>query len=197
VSRLEPLDLAEIPGLEEIDAFYNRIFGFVPNGLRIMGRRPAIVEGFLHLRRVVVDPATSEVDPEFKDLIGHISSKAGGCRYCQAHTIFSADRADQSAERLAAIWEYASSDLFSDAEKAALDFALAASGAPNTVTDEQFAELQTHWDDGQIVEILAVIALYGFLNRWNDTLATQLETPSRAAAEKIVGPQGWQVEKHA
>ncbi|MDX2466121.1 MAG: carboxymuconolactone decarboxylase family protein, partial [Acidimicrobiia bacterium] len=75
--------------------------------------------------------------------------------------------------------------------------ALAASGVPNTVTDEQFVEMQSHWDDGQIVEILAVIALYGFLNRWNDTLATQLETPSRTAAEKIVGPQGWQVDKHA
>jgi alkylhydroperoxidase family enzyme len=59
-------------------------------------------------------------------------------------------------------------------EKAAMDFASAAASVPNAVTDELIVQLRQHWDDGQIVEIMAVIALFGFLNRWNDSMATPL-----------------------
>ena len=196
-SRLEPLDLSEIPGLEDIGRFYDGMFGFVPNGLRIMARRPDIVAGYIALRRAVVDPATSEVPPGLKELIGNIASKASGCRYCQAHTISAADRAGANAARLAALWDYQTSDLFSEAECAALDFAAAAASIPNGVTDEVFDRLEEHWDEGQIVEILAVVALYGFLNRWNDSLATELESPSFEAADRLLGSAGWEAGKHA
>ncbi|MCJ7779432.1 MAG: carboxymuconolactone decarboxylase family protein, partial [Acidimicrobiia bacterium] len=88
MSRLEPISLGEIPELEGVEQMYETVFGFVPNGVRIMARRPGIVEGFLHLRRAVFDPATSEVPPELKGLVGHIASKMAGCRYCQAHAIY-------------------------------------------------------------------------------------------------------------
>jgi hypothetical protein len=45
---------------------------------------------------------------------------------------------------------------------------------PNAVTDAHFAELKKHYTDAQIVEIVAVISLFGFLNRFNDTTATEL-----------------------
>ena len=56
--------------------------------------------------------------------------------------------------------------------------------------------LGEYWDDGQIVEILAVVALYGFLNRWNDSLATTLEEPSQTVTEEVLGAEGWEVGKH-
>ena len=56
--------------------------------------------------------------------------------------------------------------------------------------------MSEYWDDGQIVEILAVVALYGFLNRWNDSLATTLEEPSQTVTEEVLGPKGWDVGKH-
>ena len=57
---------------------------------------------------------------------------------------------------------------------ATLDFAVAAASVPNAVTDDMFVVLRKHWTEEQIVEIVGVIALFGFLNRWNDTLATPL-----------------------
>lgn len=196
MSRLEPLSLGSIPELQELGSFYEDVFGFVPNGARIMARRPEIVQGYLALRKAVMDPSAGTVPAELKGLIGHIASRASGCRYCQAHTIFSADGSETAAARVRAVWDYRSSDLFTGAERAALDFALGAASVPNAVTDEQFAELRQYWDDGQIVEILGVIALYGFLNRWNDSLATQLEEPSREVAERLLGPSGWTAGKH-
>src|SRR5665811_187136 len=73
MSRLENTSLDGIPELEGVEQMYETVFGFVPNGVRIMARRPGIVQGFLHLRRSVFDPATSEVPLELKSLVGHMA----------------------------------------------------------------------------------------------------------------------------
>jgi alkylhydroperoxidase family enzyme len=70
------------------------------------------------------------------------------------------------------MWGYQNSELFDDAERAALDLAFAAGIAPNAVEPENFEELRKHFSNTQIIKILAVIAIGGFLNRWNDTIAT-------------------------
>ena len=74
--------------------------------------------------------------------------------------------------------------------------AVAAAASPNGVTAEDFVRMSEYWAEGQVVEILAVVALYGFLNRWNDSLATTLEEPSQTVTEEILGSKGWDVGKH-
>lgn len=196
MARLEPLSLDQVEGLEEVEGTYQRTLGFVPNGLRIMARRPEIVQGFIALRRAVLDPASGTVPAELKNLVCHIASLTHGCRYCQAHALQGAGRAGAEQARLEAIWEYQTSDLFSEAERAALDFAVHAASVPNAVTDADFERMGEHWDEGQIVEILAAVSLYGFLNRFNDSLATPLEEGSANFAEEALGAQGWTRGKH-
>ena len=65
------------------------------------------------------------------------------------------------------------------------------------MTDEHFAELKRHFDEGQIVELIATVALFGYLNRWNDTMATNLEDRPRRVAERAIGAVGWAPGKHA
>ena len=197
MARLEPLALDQVDGLEEVEQTYQRTLGFVPNGLCIMARRPEIVKGFIALRRAVLDPASGTVPAELKNLCAHLASRTHGCRYCQAHSIQGASRAGAEQARLAAVWDFAESDLFSQAEKVALDFAVKAASVPNGVGDEDVVRMREHWDEGQIVEILAAISLYGFLNRFNDSLATPLEEGSAAFAEETLGAQGWTRGKHA
>jgi AhpD family alkylhydroperoxidase len=147
------------------------------------------------LAAVQADPA-GEVDRGFKRLVAHVTSRAAGCRYCMAHTAGGALRFGVEDAKLAAVWEYRTSPLFSEAERVALDFALAAAAVPNDVTDELFAELRRHWSEGQVVEIVAVIAAFGFLNRWNDTMATPLEDEPLAVGEKYLARGGWHAGKH-
>ena len=64
------------------------------------------------------------------------------------------------------------------------------------MTDAQFAQLQQHWSDGEITEILGVVAMFAFLNRWNDTMGTPLEEAPAAVAAKAIGGQGWSAGKH-
>lgn len=99
-------------------------------------------------------------------------------------------------DKFEAVWDYRASPLFTAAERVAIEFTVAASSQPNDVTDELFARLRQHWTEGQIVEIVGVIALFGFLNRWNDTMATPLEEEPTRVGEKHLAKRGWSVGKH-
>src|SRR5688500_3572747 len=122
-----------------------------------MQRKPKMVKAFAQMAAAVWDP-DSNVDRGFKRLVAHVASRAAGCRYCMAHTICGAAHLGIEETKLAAIWDYQSSPLYTEAERAALNFAFAASVVPNAVTDESFAELRKHWDEEQIVEIVGTIA---------------------------------------
>ncbi|MEO7242258.1 MAG: carboxymuconolactone decarboxylase family protein [Variovorax sp.] len=193
--RLAPLPMSATPQLKPHFDFFLSTLGFTPNSVLTMQRKPKMVQAFAQLNGAVMDPE-GEVDLGFRRLVGHLASKASGCLYCQAHTLLGAANFGVSEEKLADIWNYADSPHYSEKERLALDFALAAGSQPNGVTDEQFAQLQSHWSDNQIVEILGVVALFGFLNRWNDSMATALEPVPMAMADQTVGAAGWTPGKH-
>ena len=199
MTRIKPLSVEEavaaVPILQERLPMLERHYGVVPNNLRTMARRPHIVAGLFALSDAVMGPGGT-VPLEVKQLVAHIASKTAGSRYCQAHTIYGIRRTDIDEARLASLWDYGSSPLFTAAEKAAMDFASAAASVPNAVTDNLMEQLRQHWDDGQVVEIMGVIALFGFLNRWNDTLATTLEDSPLAFAESHLAPKGWVGDRH-
>jgi alkylhydroperoxidase family enzyme len=113
-----------------------------------------------------------------------------------AHTAGGSLRFGVDEKKLAAIWEYRTSPLYTEGERIALDFAIAAASQPNAVTDEIFEKMKRHWNENQIVEIAATVALFGFLNRWNDTMATPLEEEPIEAGEKFLASHGWSVGRH-
>jgi uncharacterized peroxidase-related enzyme len=195
MSRLQPLPPETTPELKSHFDFFLSTLGFTPNSVLTMQRKPKLVRAFAELNAAVMDPA-GEVDLGFRRLVGHVASKAAGCLYCQAHTLLGSHNFGVSDAKLADVWNYAASPLYTPRERVALDFALAAAAQPNAVTDQQFAELQRHWSDGEIVELLGVVAMFGFLNRWNDTMATPLEAVPLAVAVKAAGGKGWSAGKH-
>jgi uncharacterized peroxidase-related enzyme len=193
--RLEPLDRAAIPEIVAALKPVEAILGFIPNSTLIMARHPALLAGFQQMAAAALAPGN--VAGDLKIMVGHIASRSAGCRYCIAHTGHIAERRGVSAEKLDALWSYESSPLFTPAERAALHFAQGAAAVPNAVTDADFDAMKRHFTDDQIVELLGVVALYGFLNRWNDSLATELEGQPRAFAEAHFADKGWSVGKHA
>jgi uncharacterized peroxidase-related enzyme len=193
--RLVPLPVDHSPELKESFDAVAKNLGFVPNSVLIMQRKPKIVKAFAQMAAGVWDPE-SKVDRGFKRLVAHVASRAAGCQYCMAHTVGGAARLGVEESKLAAIWEYQSSPLYTAAERVALDFAFAAGVVPNAVTEDSFAELRRYWSEEQIVEIVATIAMFGFLNRWNDTMGTPLEDEPMAAGEKFLAKGGWTPGKH-
>ena len=170
--------------------------GFSSNSLKVMAHRPAVLAGFLGLAGAVLGP-DAKLDTGLRQLIAYASSLAVGCQYCQAHTTHIAANAGVAKAKLAVAWDYERSDLFTDAERAAMAFAQSASAVPNTVSDDDFEALKKHYSTEEIVEILAVVSLFGFLNRWNDSLSTTLEEHPADFAANTLAAGGWSVGKHA
>ena len=193
---VHPLDKNANPELKEMAEFYEETLGFTPNSLFTMMHRPRISEAFLEMNRAVMENK-GRVTSALKRLIAYLSSMTTGCRYCEAHAMRAAERYGAEEEKMANIWEYKTHPAFSDAERAAFDFAIAASCVPNGVSDEIAENMRKYWDEGEIVEILGVIALFGYLNRWNDSMGTQLEPDAVKTGEDRLADKGdWKVGKH-
>ena len=195
MARIDPLALDELP-----DDLRNRLseaearMGFASNDIMTMARWPELLGPLEGLIGTIY--GSPEVDLGLKRMMAMVASNAASCRYCEAHTAHgAAQMSGVDAEKVAAVWDYQTSNLFSDAERAALDLAFAAGQVPNAATTQHFEALRAHWNERQIVEMVALISLFGFLNRWNDTLATQLEdAPLSFALENLSGD--WQPGKH-
>ena len=194
MAHLAPLPREALPQYEALFARYDSIRGFLPNSILTMGRRPNIADAFMQLNQAILYEGT--VPEQLKMLISLITSAATGCRYCQSHmtnlsSVYGADDA-----KIRAVWEYESSPLFTEAERAALRLAWHGAQVPNRVTAAHFDAVKEHFNDAEIVEIVASISLFGYLNRWNDTMATDLEGPPAEVAERAIGPIGWHAGKH-
>ena len=192
---IKPLSKIEDKETQELVTFFNETLGFCPNSVLTMQKKPHLAQAFVNLNKAVMDNAGS-ISSEFKRIIAYISSNTAGCRYCQAHTIRAAERYGGEKERLEQAWDFENSSLFSEAEKVALRFTIAASSVPVSTSQELEELLQHHWDETDILEIMSVIALFGYLNRWNDVMGTSLEKDAKDSAESLLQNQ-WDIGKHA
>lgn len=190
MSRIKPLEKSSLDERlrEKID-IAEKIMGFAPNDALVMARYPALLDALAALVGVVYGPG--KVDAGLKRLIGEATSKAAGCFYCSAHAANGARDQGVDPERISAVWNFEDSPLFTDAERAAIRVAMKSGMSPNETTDEDFEALKRHYDEGEIIEIIGVIAMFGFLNRWNSTLATALEpVPASAVSAMGLGEAG-------
>ncbi len=195
MSLINPIHTIEDAETKELVKFFNETLGFCPNSVLTMQKNPAIAKAFINLNMAVMKNHGS-LTSEFKRLIAFVSSNTTGCRYCQAHTIRAAERYGASKERLENIWNFEESDCFSEQEKIALRFTREASKVPVATTQEMEEELKQHWSEDDIIEMMGVIALFGYLNRWNDVMGTSLEDDAIESANQYLKEKGWDIGKH-
>ena len=84
-------------------------------------------------------------------------------------------REGASDEKIAAVGDYRDSELFTPAERVALELADAMTATPPNVTDELFARLEEHYDEAQIVELVAIVAQENYRSRFNTTFRIESE----------------------
>ena len=192
---VKPLSPDANPDVKKLAEFFNETLGFCPNSVLTMQIRPEIARSFINMNKAVMENH-GRVTSALKRMIAWVSSNASGCRYCQAHAIRAAERYGAAQEQLDNIWEYKTHSSFSEAERAALDFALAASIIPNAVDETIKTKLYKYWNEGEIVEMLGVISLFGYLNRWNDSMGTSIEDGAVESGEQYLGKNGLNKGKH-
>ncbi|MDG1446894.1 MAG: carboxymuconolactone decarboxylase family protein [Porticoccaceae bacterium] len=194
MTQISKKEQQELPALAPMLDMVEAGMGFVPNSMLTMAHWPELLGAFGGLGATILQ--TGDIEPELKQLIALVSSRASGCNYCQAHTSHSAHRAGAAEAKIAAAFEFEQSPLFSDRERVALRFGWHAAMQPNATEPSDFAALKQFFSEREVVEIVAVVSLFGFLNRWNDTMATELEPQAVEFGNRALAESGWNRGKH-
>jgi uncharacterized peroxidase-related enzyme len=184
MARISPAAPEQFAQVADATERWQKTKGYPPNSWLTMVRRPGVFRAYRALHGAVMMDE-GEVPKALRFMVAHVVSQACGDAYCAAHNAENAAHiAEVPLEKVEALPQFRASPLFTPAERAALELARAAGACPPAVTDAHFAELRKHYTEDAVIEIVAVIALLGWLNRWNMTLATPLEREAAAFARR-------------
>ena len=132
--------------------------------MEIWAHQPKMMIGMGRFNQAVRKGKT--VDERIKNLVELKGAQMIGCEFCVDLGSQICRNSGFSDDELLALPRYQSSGLFTDREKAALDYAAAVMRTPVEVTDELFARVRSYFDDRQLVEITALLTLVN-LDRFN------------------------------
>jgi uncharacterized peroxidase-related enzyme len=159
--------------LQKVYESLEKTYGTVLNPLQMMAHKPQLMQAVMRLYGAIhaENPNLSE---ELKELVSIRISHINGCRhYCLPYHTIQAQKYGASAAKTAAVAQARSSDLFSPAEKLAIEYAERITTPTMVVSDSFFAQLKAVWSDEDLVELTALI---GFMNFWTKVIDA-LEVP--------------------
>jgi AhpD family alkylhydroperoxidase len=137
-----------------------------------LAARPEIAAATAEHLRVVMQCGT--VPAGTKALCAAMVSAVNFCEPALIAYRREARAAGVSVEMLNALWDFARSDRFSNAQKAALSAAVSLTREPRALPDTIWNQLRAEYGDGEIVEVLSVIAVVNALNRVSNALQTTI-----------------------
>ncbi len=181
-ARIAPLahDAPQLddPELRDLMAFV----GYRPNALLTMAKLPNLLQGVLGLVQATLRQE-GDLPVAARFLIACEASRSGGCYYSTVHAVHAAHHAGVPWAKLAALPHYATAAQFDDAERAALAIASAAGRVPTVSPAAEFERARQWFSERQILEIVAAASVFGWFNRWNGLMGSELEAiPAEALA---------------
>jgi AhpD family alkylhydroperoxidase len=132
--------------------------------VEIWAHRPKMLSGMGRFQGAVRKGRA--VDERTKNLVELKGAQMIGCDFCVDLGSQICRKSGFSDAELLALARYAQSDLFTDREKLALDYAVAVMRTPVEVTDGLFARMKEHFTDAQLVELTALLTVVN-LDRFN------------------------------
>ena len=189
ISHIETKSREDFPEFEELFNLVESFMGYLPNAYLLMADKPDLMHAFAKMSASVFKDDI--LDIQSKQLIALASSLSAGCKYCQSHTSHGAERAGVPNEKIANILNYQTSSHYEPSEVALLDLAFASGEVPNKANKAHFDQLKEFYSKEQIIEVVAVISFFGFLNRWNDTFGTEIEAVPANYLQNELKPANW------
>ena len=189
ISYIDTKEREDFPEFEELFKLVESFMGYLPNSYLLMADKPELLEAFAKMSAAVFNNIS--LDVQSKQLIALASSLSSGCKYCQSHTSHGAERAGVANDKIADILNYQKSKYYDAKEVALLDLAFASGEVPNGATKTHFDNLKKYYSNQQIVDMVSVIAFFGFLNRWNDTFGTEIEAVPAQYIDEVLKPKNW------
>jgi uncharacterized peroxidase-related enzyme len=171
---LDDVPLASKPILEAV----HEQLGVVPNLFRLIATSPGALEGFAANSGALA----KTLDVRTRERIALAVAQVNGCDYClSAHSYLALNLAKLSPEEVALNRKGESADPKADA---AVRFATKVVRERGHLTEADLEAVRAAgFSDGQIVEIIAVVAENCFTNFLNEVVKTDIDFPVVRAAE--------------
>ena len=183
-TRIEPLPPKRANWL--IRAMYRytaRRFGQVPEPFAVTAHHPRLLVANAD-HESMLQSASRRLPANVRELAVFWTARTIGCSWCVDYGYFEGmhDGIDPEKVRAASRWRECT--LFDERERLVLEYAEVATGSPARVTDELAARLHAHFDEAEIVELAAWVALENFRSRFNAGLGLR----SQGFAERCAVP---------
>jgi alkylhydroperoxidase family enzyme len=99
-----------------------------------------------------------------------VTSAQVGCSWCMDFGYWEYHHQGIDPAKLRAVPQWRDSDVYTDLERAVMDYAEAMTATPPSVTDDQVDRLRRELDDAALMELTAQISLENFRSRTNAAL---------------------------
>ena len=170
VAPVEPLQAA--PSRKPLFDDFLRERGAVPNMFRTLAHDPELLQAWFAMFRTTLREGA--VSTRVKEIVAVRVSKLNSCTYCLGSHTGLARRFGATDPQIAALLDEGPPADFAPGEQAALAFAEEMTKRPQGVREETWEELRKHWSERQVVEIVAVAAMFNSFNRFNNALQVDL-----------------------
>jgi alkylhydroperoxidase family enzyme len=132
----------------------------------------------LHNRRVLTTTLLMEgsaarwnkADPTLKALAVMVASARIGCSWCMDFGYWEYHHQGIEPAKLRAVPKWRDSDVYTDLERAVMEYAEAMTATPPEVTDEQVERLRRDLSEAELVELTAQVSLENYRSRTNAAL---------------------------
>jgi 4-carboxymuconolactone decarboxylase len=142
-----------------------RQMGKLVDNVALYAHRPKLLAGYGAFEKAV--QADQRVDPVIRNLVQLKAATLITCEFCIDLGSHEAREAGVSEQQLLDLYRYRDSDHFDEVQTLALDLTVAMTRAPVAVPQELFDALRAHFDDGQLVELVNLIAVENLRSRFN------------------------------
>lgn len=186
--RITPLPSSKFPvGARLLTRVTKRMFGQAPASIAVTAHSPGLVWSAAWMDRFFV--GRRSVPNRLVELVSVRTAMELGCPFCMdLGSYVAVSQHGVTGEELAALGDHPSSTLFTAAERAAFDLAVAMSATPPTADDALYARLAEHFDERQIVELTAAVAWENYRSRVN--LATGMTAQGYSEPGMCAVPAG-------
>lgn len=170
MSRIAPKNVSEYPWyLRLMFKWQKHRYGMTMIPTMVWGYSPVLLRRFLMMFRAF-ERRTSPLQSELRALITVLVSQINHCDFCVDFNSARVLKFGVSELKLGSLSQFDESEHFSEAEKAALEYARIITQSDSKVDDALFSRLKNHYSDKEIVELTALIAFQNMSSKFNAAL---------------------------
>lgn len=163
-----------------------RQFGDVPAPLAVTAHHGRVLAGATAFEAALA--GSNHVDERLKELAVLKAATLIECEFCIDFATAEALELGVTADQLRELTDYEESDAFSEHERLVLRYAVALTATPTDVPEALFDALAAEFDEAELVELTAAVAIENYRGRFNRAFGLDAQGFSDASCPRPAGP---------